>query len=67
MIPEIENKNSVASVLHRNLRLALRRRTWSFKRNARLEALMPRKPVRRVRFWRPAVVCGLLSLLLSRP
>lgn len=47
MIPEFENESSVFSVFRRNLHLATRRRTWSFKRNARLNELLPQKPVRR--------------------
>ncbi|MBP3499468.1 MAG: hypothetical protein J6J97_05220 [Akkermansia sp.] len=47
MIPEIENKKSALFVLRRNLHLAMRRRTWRFKRNARLAALLPQEPVRR--------------------
>lgn len=66
MIPEIENKNSVVSLFRRSLHLALRRRTWSFKQNARLEALMPSKPEQRVRFRRSAVAFALLPLLLMR-
>ena len=41
MIPEIENENTVVSALRRNLHLALRRRTYSFKLNSRLNDLLP--------------------------
>lgn len=66
MIPEIENKNSVVSFLRRNLHLALRRRTWSFKRNARLEALLPRQPERGTHSWWFNAVPALLAMLVCR-
>ena len=66
MIPEIENKNSVVSVLRRNLHLAFRRRTWSFKRNARLEALLPRQSERCAHSWWFNAVPSLLAVLACR-
>ncbi len=66
MIPEIENKNSVVSVLRRNLHLALRRRTWRFKRNARLEALLPQKSAHSAHSWWFNAVPTLLAVLACR-
>ncbi len=66
MIPEIENENTVVSALRRNLHLALRRRTWRFKRNAHLDELLPQKPVRRHHTVWAAVVPSLLALLMLR-
>ena len=66
MIPEIENENTVVSVLRRNLRLALRRRTYSFKQNARLNDLLPQEPVRRPHTLWGAAVPLLLALLMCK-
>ena len=67
MIPEIE-KPSLLFSLRRNLHLATRRRTWRFKRNARLNELLPQPqvPVRRHHpRWR-SVVPVLLAVLMCR-
>ena len=66
MIPEIENENTVVSALRRNLHLALRRRTYSFKQNARLNALLPQKPVRRTLTLWGAALPLLLALLMCK-
>lgn len=66
MIPEIENKNTVVSLFRRNLHLALRRRTWRFKRNARLNELLPQEPVRRSHNVWASMVPLLVALLLCR-
>ena len=66
MIPEIENQNSVVSIFRRNLHLSLRRRTWRFKRNARLNELLPQEPVRRSHSVWASVAPLLVALLLSR-
>lgn len=66
MIPEIENENTVVSALRRNLHLALRRRTFSFKQNARLNALLPQEPVRRPHTLWGAAVPLLLALLICK-
>lgn len=44
----------------------MRRRTWRFKRNARLNELMPQKAVRRPHSILTSVVPLLLALLLCR-
>ncbi len=67
MIPEFE-KPSLLFSLRRNLHVATRRRTWSFKRNAHLDELLPAsfRPVRRRRsMWRNAVPV-LLAVLMFR-
>ena len=67
MIPEIE-KPSLLFSLRRNLHVATRRRTWSFKRNAHLDELLTAsfRPVRRRRsMWRNAVPV-LLAVLMFR-
>ena len=66
MIPEFEDNTTIVSVLRRNLHLALRRRTWPFKRNARLNELLPQTPVRRPHTIWACAVPVLLSLLLLR-
>ena len=66
MIPEIENENTVVSVLRRNLHLALRRRTYSFKQNSRLNDLLPQKPVRRPHSLWGAALPLLLALLMCK-
>ena len=66
MIPEIENENTVVSALRRNLHLALRRRTFSFKQNARLNDLLPQEPVRRPHTLWGAAVPLLLALLMCK-
>lgn len=66
MIPEIETQNTVVSALRRNLHLALRRRTWRFKRNAHLEELLPQKPVRRHHTLWTAIVPAVLALIMCR-
>lgn len=66
MIPEIENTNTVASRFRRNLHLAMRRRTWRFKRNARLAVLLPQEPVRRTHTLWACAVPALLAMLLCR-
>ncbi len=60
MIPEIESENRVALSFRRKLHQALRRRTWCFKRNARLNELLPQSPVRRPH---PVWNCALPALL----
>lgn len=67
MIPEIE-KPSLLFSLRRNLHMATRPRTWSFKRNAHLNELLPQplQPVRRRHtLWR-SVVPVLLAMLMFR-
>ena len=67
MIPEIE-KPSLLFSLRRNLHMAMRPRTWSFKRNAHLNELLPPslQPVRRrYALWR-SVVPVLLAMLMFR-
>jgi hypothetical protein len=67
MIPEIEDKRStVVSALRRNLHLALRRRTWRFKRNARLNELLPQEPVLRSHTVWGSMLPLVLALLLFR-
>lgn len=66
MIPELKNENTVVSALRRNLHLAFRRRTWRFKRNARLNELLPQKPVRRHHTLWAAVAPALVALLMCR-
>ena len=66
MIPEIENENTVVSALRRNLHLALRRRTYSFKQNARLNALLPQESVRRPHTLWGATLPLLLALLMCK-
>lgn len=66
MIPEIEEKNSIVSTLRRNLHLATRRRTWRFKRNARLNELLPQEPVRRRHTLWNALLPALVAILLCR-
>ena len=66
MIPEIENENNVVSSLRRNLHLALRRRTYSFKQNARLNDLLPQEPVRRPHTLWGAALPLLLALLMCK-
>lgn len=66
MIPEIENENTVVSALRRNLHLALRRRTFSFKQNARLNDLLPQEPVRRPHTLWGATLPLLLALLMCK-
>lgn len=66
MIPEIEHKSTVVSSLRLHLHLAMRRRTWRFKRNARLNELMPQKAVRRPHSLLSSVAPLLLALLLCR-
>lgn len=67
MIPEFE-KPSLLLPLRRNLHVATRRRTWSFKRNAHLEELLPPsfRPVRRRRSLWHNVVPVLLAVLMLR-
>ena len=65
MIPEIE-KNTVASVLSRQLHRALRRRTWRFRKNARLAELLPQKPVKRRESAVSILFTMLSALLLCR-
>ena len=65
MIPEIE-KPSLLFSLRRNLHVATRRRTWSFKRNAHLEELLPQKPVRRHHTLWTAIVPAVLALIMCR-
>ena len=66
MIPEIENENTVVSALRRNLHLALRRRTYRFKKNARLNELLPQEPVRRSHTISGAALPMLLALLMCK-
>lgn len=66
MIPETEHKSTVVSALRLHLHLAMRRRTWRFKRNERLNELMPQKEVRRPHTILTSVVPLLLALLLCR-
>ncbi len=66
MIPEIENENTVVSALRRNLHLALRRRTFSFKQNSRLNDLLPQEPVRRQHTLWGATLPLLLALLMCK-
>ena len=66
MIPEIENENTVVSALRRNLHLALRRRSYSFKQNSRLNDLLPQKPVRRPHSLWGAALPLLLALLMCK-
>lgn len=66
MIPEMENENSVVLSLRRNLHLALRRRTWCFKRNARLNELLPQETVQRTHTVWSCVAPALVALLLFR-
>lgn len=66
MIPEFENKATVVATLRHNLHLALRRRTWRFKRNARLNELLPQQPVRRRHTLWSIALPVLLPLLLLR-
>lgn len=66
MIPEIENENTVVSALRRNLHLALRRRTFSFKQNTRLNTLLPQEPVRRPHTLWGAALPLLLALLMCK-
>ncbi len=67
MIPEIEEKKStVVTTLRRNLHLALRRRTWRFKQNARLNELLPQQPVHRSHSVWSSVLPLLLALLVFR-
>lgn len=66
MIPEIEKKSSIVSTLRRNLHLATRRRTWSFKRNARLNELLPQEPVQRRHTLWSRIVPVLVALLMLR-
>ena len=65
MIPEIE-KNTVASVLSRQLHRALRRRTWRFRKNARLAELLPQNPVKRRESAVSILFTMLSALLLCR-
>lgn len=67
MIPEIE-KPSLMFTLRRNLHLATRRRTWRFKRNARLNELLPQpqQPVRRTHTLWHSVLPVLLAVLVFR-
>lgn len=41
MIPELDKKSRAVVSFHRSARRPKRRRTWSFKKNARLNALLP--------------------------
>lgn len=67
MIPEIEeNKSTVVTILRRNLHLALRRRTWRFRRNDRLNELLPQEPVQRSHHVLQGVLPLVLALILSR-
>ncbi len=66
MIPDIENENTVVSALRRNLHLALRRRTYSFRQNARLNELLPQKPIRRSHTLWSSVMPLLLALLMCK-
>lgn len=67
MIPEFEDNTTVVATLRRNLHLALRRRTWSFKRNARLNELLPPVvPVRRQHTLRACAFLFLVGLLSAR-
>lgn len=66
MIPEFENNTTVVSTLRHNLHLALRRRTWRFKRNARLNELLPQQPVRRRHTLWSTALPMLLALLMLR-
>ncbi len=66
MIPEIEDKKStVVTALRRNLHLALRRRTWRFRQNGRLNELMPQQPVPRTHTLWTSVLPALVALLLQ--
>lgn len=62
MIPEIE-KDTVVSEISRQLHRALRRRTWKFRKNARLAELLPQKPVKR-RDSLGSCLCAMLSAML---
>ena len=66
MIPEIENQNSIVTTFRRNLHLAMRRRTWRFKRNARLNELLPQEPVRRPHSLWSCIFPALIALLVFR-
>ena len=66
MIPEFENENNAISIFRRNLHLALRRRTWSFKRNGRLNEILPQKPVRRSHSLWHSLLPLLAALLLCK-
>lgn len=65
MIPEIE-KNNTLDILRKNLHLSMRRRTWRFKRNGRLNSLVQQVPVRRRHTLWNSVVPVLLGLLMCR-
>lgn len=65
MIPEIE-KNTIVSELSRQLHRALRRRTWRFRKNARLVELLPQKPVKRRDSGVSCLFAVLSALLLCR-
>lgn len=67
MIPQIEDKENIVALFRRNLHLAMRRRTWRFKRNARLAALLPQAPVKRHHsLWRCAVPLLMSVVVLFR-
>lgn len=66
MIPEIEKENTAVSTLRRNLHLALRRRTWSFRRNGRLNELLEQQPVRRHHSLWSTVLPLLVAMLCFR-
>ena len=66
MIPEFDNENNAISIFRRHLHLAFRRRTWSFKRNARLNEILPQKPVRRSHTLWQSLLPLLAALLLCK-
>ncbi|MBR1982484.1 MAG: hypothetical protein IKA23_07025 [Akkermansia sp.] len=66
MIPEIEHKNTVVSYIRCRLHQATRRRTWRFKRNARLKALLPPEAPKRFSLNWSGAAAALLAMLMCR-
>ena len=66
MIPELDNERTVVSAIRTRLHQAMRRRTWRFKRNARLNALLPLEHSRRFRMPWAGIIPAVAAMLLSR-